>query len=107
MNVTPQMRELFIAYGLTAGAMLVGLLAMRADRRAYFRWPVYSVMVMALGVVLWNVSRKHLLPGEWVVTRASAMYYAALTLYFIMGLGTGLLLGRLTRGKTAAGSTGE
>jgi hypothetical protein len=107
MNVTAQMRELFIAYGLTAAAMLIGLLVMRADRRAYFRWPVYSVMVMALGVVLWNVSRKHLLPGEWVVTHASAMYYAALTLYFIMGLGTGLLLGRLTRGKTAVGSNGE
>ena len=26
-------------------AMLIGLLLMRADRRAYFRWPVYSVMV--------------------------------------------------------------
>ena len=57
MSVTPQMRELFIAYGLTAGGMLIGLLLMRADRRAYFRWPVYSVMVMALGVVLWNLSR--------------------------------------------------
>jgi hypothetical protein len=102
MNITAQMRELFIAYGLTAGGMLIGLLLMRADRRAYFRWPVYSVMVMALGVVLWNVSRKHLLPGEWVVMRASAMYYAALTLYFIMGLGIGTLLGRLTR-HTGAG----
>ena len=50
MNVNPQLRELFIAYGLTACAMLIGLLSMRADRRAFFRWPVYSVMVMALGV---------------------------------------------------------
>ena len=99
MSVTPQMRELFIAYGLTAVAMLIGLLLMRADRRAYFRWPVYSVMVMALGVVLWNLLRKHLLPGEWALTNASAMYYAALTLYFVMGLGIGALLGRLTRRK--------
>ena len=95
MSVTPQMRELFIAYGLTAVAMLLGLLLMRADRRAYFRWPVYSVMVMALGVVLWNLMRKQLLPGDWAFTRAGAMYYAALALYFVMGLGTGVLLGRL------------
>jgi hypothetical protein len=90
------MRELFIAYGLTAVGMLIGLLLMRADRRAYFRWPVYSVMVMALGVVLWNLLRKHLLPEEWALTHASAMYYAALTLYLVMGLATGVLLGRLT-----------
>ena len=64
MSFSPQMRELFIAYGLTAVAMLIGLLLMRADRRAYFRWPVYSVMVMALGVVLWNLLRKHLLPAS-------------------------------------------
>ena len=107
MSFTPQMRELFIAYGLTAGGMLIGLLLMRADRRAYFRWPVYSVMVMALGVVLWNMSRKHLLPAEWAVTRTSTMYYAALTLYFIMGLGTGALLGRLTRRKTPVDSHRE
>jgi hypothetical protein len=83
------------------------LLLMRADRRAYFRWPVYSVMVMALGVVLWNLLRKQLLPDEWVFTRAGAMYYAALALYFVMGLGTGALLGRLTRRKTSGGSSGE
>ena len=80
------MRELIIAYGLTAGAMLVGLLLMRADRRAYFRWPVYSAMVMVLGVVLWNLLRKQL-PPEWSVTRASLLYYGALTLYFVLGLG--------------------
>jgi Na+/glutamate symporter len=97
MSVTPQMRELFIAYGLTAVAMLIGLALMRADRRAYFRWPVYSVMVMALGVVLWNLLRKHLQPGEWALTHAGAMYYAALTLYFAMGLSIGVFLGRLTR----------
>ncbi len=103
MSFTPQLRELFIAYGLTAGAMLIGLLLMRADRRAYFRWPVYSVMVMALGVVLWNLLRKRLLPGEWSITHASAMYEAALALYFVMGLIVGLLLGRLTRRSKGAG----
>lgn len=97
MNFSVQLRELAIAYGLTAGAMLIGLLVMRADQRAYFRWPVYSVMVMALGVVMWNLLRKHLLPEEWGVTQASAMYYAALTLYFVMGLVIGILLGRLTK----------
>ena len=64
MNFSPQLRELVIAYGVTAAAMLIGLLLMRADRRAYFRWPVYSAMVMALGVVLWNLLRKHLLPAS-------------------------------------------
>jgi hypothetical protein len=96
MNYSPQMRELAIAYGLTAGAMLIGLLLMRADQRAYFRWPVYSAMVMALGVVLWNLLRKHVLPEEWDLTRANAMYFSALALYFALGLSVGLFLGRLT-----------
>jgi formate-dependent nitrite reductase membrane component NrfD len=98
MSFSPQMRELFIAYGLTAGAMLIGLLVMRADRRAYFRWPVYSVMVMALGVVLWNLLRKHLFPQTWSESHASALYYGALTLYLALGIVVGLFLGRLTRG---------
>jgi hypothetical protein len=102
-----QLRELLIAYGLTAGAMLIGLLLMRADQRAYFRWPVYSVMVMALGVVLWNLLRKHVLPGEWALTHAGEMYYGALTLYFVMGMSIGLLLGRLTRRKTAVETNKE
>ncbi|MEO8018965.1 MAG: hypothetical protein ABI769_14215 [Pseudomonadota bacterium] len=95
MNFSLQLRELFIAYGLSAGGMLIGLLAMRADHRAYFRWPVYSVMVMALGVVLWNLLRKHVLPLEW-----GAMYYSALALYFLLGLALGLLLGRVAGRKT-------
>ena len=107
MNITPQMRELAIAYALTAGAMLIGLLLMRADRRAYFRWPVYSVMVMALGVVSWNLLRKQLLPAEWAITRAGEMYYVALSLYFVVGLVVGTLLGRLTRRKTAVESHRE
>ena len=70
MNSSLQLRELMIAYSLTAGAMLVGLLLMRADSRAYFRWPVYSVMVMALGVVLWNLARKHLITDAWLTSHA-------------------------------------
>jgi hypothetical protein len=96
LSFSLQLRELFIAYGLTACGMLIGLLLMRADHRAYFRWPVYSAMVMALGVVLWNLLRKHLLPQEW-----GALYYSALALYFLLGLAVGLLLGRLTGRKTS------
>jgi hypothetical protein len=96
MNSSAQLRELAIAYGVTAGAMLIGLLLMRADQRAYFRWPVYSAMVMALGVVSWNLLRKHLLPEAWDATQPSVIYYGALALYFALGLGVGLLLGRLT-----------
>jgi hypothetical protein len=107
MNLPLQMRELIIAYGLTAVAMLIGLLLMRADQRAYFRWPAYSAMVMALGVMLWNLLRKNLLPGEWGLTHAGAMYYSALALYFVMGLAAGLLLGRLAQRKTAVDQTRE
>jgi len=96
MNASPQLRELLIAYGSSAGAMLIGLVIMRAGRHAYFRWPVYSAMVMALGVVSWNLLRKHLLPEEWAVTRPELLYYGALSLYALMGLALGLLLGRLT-----------
>jgi hypothetical protein len=97
MNISTQLRELGIAYGLTAAAMLVGLVLMRADRRAYFRWPVYSAMAMVLGVVSWNLIRKHLLPAVWTITQANALYFGALILYFAIGLGLGILLGRLTR----------
>ncbi len=92
-----QIMDLALAYGLTAAAMLAGLLLMRADRRAYWRWPVYSAMAMALGVVLWNLLRKHLLPAEWALTRPAAIYYGALVLYALVGFGLGLLLGKLTR----------
>ncbi|HEU4779029.1 MAG TPA: hypothetical protein VFS58_04025 [Steroidobacteraceae bacterium] len=99
MNFSVQLYELGIAYGVTAVAMLIGLLLMRADRRAYFRWPVYSAMAMALGVVMWNLLRKHLVPVEWVVTHATALFYGALVLYAAIGLGLGLLLGKITTGK--------
>ena len=95
-----QLRELFIAYGVTAAAMLLGLLAMRAGARAYWRWPVYSAMAMVLGVVAWNLLRQHALPAEWSTTRADALYFCALGLYSLTGAALGLLLGRLTRSKT-------
>jgi hypothetical protein len=97
MNTSLQLRELMIAYCVTAGAMLIGLLLMRADRRAYFRWPVYSAMVMTLGVVSWNLLRKHFLPVEWGATHVQTLYYSALILYAALGLISGTLLGRLTR----------
>ena len=95
-----QLRELFIAYGVTAAAMLLGLLAMRAGARAYWRWPVYSAMAMVLGVVAWNLLRQHAFPAEWAATRADALYFCALGLYSLTGAALGLLLGRLTRSKT-------
>ena len=104
MSFSAQLRELAIAYGITAVAMLIGLLLMRADSRAYFRWPVYSAMAMALGVVSWNLLRKHVLPAEWAVTHADALYYGALVVYAAVGFALGLLLGRLTGRKTAVKS---
>jgi len=95
--MNPDLRELGIAFGVTAAAMLIGLLLMRADRRAYWRWPVYSAMAMVLGVVLWNLLRKNLLPVEWTITRPEWLYYGALSLYASVGAGLGLLVGRLTR----------
>jgi Na+/glutamate symporter len=100
-----QLRELGIAYAITAVAMLIGLLLMRADRRAYFRWPVYSAMAMVIGVVSWNLMRKHVLPAGWTMTHASALYSGALATYASMGFVLGLLLGRLTRRKTGAEPT--
>jgi hypothetical protein len=100
MEVGPQARELIIAYVATATPFLGALLLLRADRGAYFRWPVYSAMVMVLGVVLWNVIRKQL-PPEWDVTHASLLYYGALTLYVVLGLAFGFLLGRLTGAGSA------
>jgi len=98
--VNAQWQQLGIAYGLTAAGMLVGLLLMRPDARAWWRWPVYSAMVMALGVVLWNLVRNHLLPAGWALLHPDAMYYGALTLYTMLGVALGVLLGRLARRKT-------
>jgi hypothetical protein len=101
-----QIRELAIAYFATALPFLGALLLRRAAGRAYFRWPVYSAMVMVLGVVSWNVIHKRL-PPEWSVTHASALYYGALTLYVLLGFAVGLLLGTLTQRKTADEPTDE
>ncbi len=92
-----QVNVLLVAYAVTAVSMLAGLLAMRADSRAYWRLPVYSAMVMVLGVVLWNLLRNHLLPARWSLTHAPALYYAALVLYAVLGAGAGCAFGRLTR----------
>jgi hypothetical protein len=106
VDVDSQIRELIIAYVATAVPFLGALLMLRAEGRAYFRWPVYSVMVMALGVVLWNVIHRRLPPG-WNVTHASLLYYGALTLYALLGFGVGVLLGRLTQRKTPAETSPE
>jgi hypothetical protein len=97
-----QLTELLIAYVCSAVGMLVGMLVMRAGSRAYWRWPVYSVMAMSLGVVLWSVLRKNVFPPAWVLLHGRALYVTALTLYVLLGLGAGLLLGRLTRVRQAA-----
>ena len=77
--------------------MLIGMLATRAGSRAYWRWPVYSAMAMSVGVVLWSVLRKNVFPAEWILLHGRALYLSALALYVLLGLGAGLLLGRLTR----------
>ncbi len=92
-----QARELLIAYLLSAAGMAIGLVLMRADKRAWWRFPVYSAMAMALGVIIWNLLRKHAFPPEWSVTHVNFMYYGVLSLYSALGLLMGLFLGRLTR----------
>ena len=96
-----QLQELFLAYGVTAAAMLAGLLLMRAGAHAYWRWPVYSAMAMVLGGVAWNLLRSRVFPSGWSVLHARALYFSALVLYMLFGLVLGLLLGRLTGRKKA------
>jgi hypothetical protein len=88
---------LALAYVVTATGMLAGLLLLRADARAYWRLPVYSAMVMVVGIVTWNVMRDRVFPAHWSLTHADAMYYSALALYAALGFGAGCALGRLTR----------
>jgi hypothetical protein len=101
-----QINGLLVAYAVTAASMLGGLLAMRADSRAYWRLPVYSAMVMVLGVVLWNVLRARVFPAQWSLSYGPALYYAALALYAVLGAGVGCGLGRLTR-KTEMANRNE
>src|SRR3954471_21412979 len=98
--MNPQLVELLIAYAVTAGAMLVGLVLMRAPLRAYWRWPLYSAMALVLGVVAWNLMHRQLIPPRWVLLYPTALYYGALLLYALFGMSIGVLLGRLTRRKT-------
>jgi hypothetical protein len=95
--MSSQYVQLFIAYASSAGGMLLVLFATRAERRAYWRWPFYSVMAMVLGVVSWNLMRRHVLPPSWGLLHAGAMYVAALAVYAMFGAGLGLLIARLTR----------
>ena len=97
MNLPAQLNELAIAYALAGAGMLVALLITRADRRAYFRWPVYSAMAMALGVILWNALRNHVFPAEWNTSHSAILYWGALAIYVVLGLLLGLMLGRITR----------
>ena len=97
-HLASQLGELGIAYLLGAAGMLVALLLSRANRRAYFRWPVYSTMTLALGVILWNLLRKHVFPAEWLVGYSAVLYWSALVMYVVLGLLLGLLLGRISRG---------
>jgi len=100
--MTTQWHQLAIAYGVTAAGMLVGLLVIGAGARAWWRWPVYSAMVMALGVVLWNLIRGHLVPAQWTLSHPDVLYFGALALYALLGFAIGVLLGRLARRKTSA-----
>ncbi len=95
--LSTQLGELGIAWLLAAAGMLAALLITRPDRRAYFRWPVYSTMTLAVGVMLWNFLRKNLFPAEWLVGYSSGLYWSALAMYVVLGLLFGLLLGRMTR----------
>jgi hypothetical protein len=102
--MSSQLLELGIAYAVTATAMLLALLLRRAAPRLYLRWPAYSVMVMALGVVGWNLMRKHVFPVEWLFAYPRAMYFAALGIYALLGALAGLGLAQVTRTKTETGT---
>lgn len=95
--LSTQLGELGVAYLLAAAGMLVALWLSHADRRAYWRWPVYSAMALALGVILWNLLRKHVFPPAWLADPAGVLYWSALAMYLLLGLSLGLLLGRITR----------
>lgn len=99
--ISTQLGELGIAWLLSAADMLAALLITRADRRAYLRWPVYSTMTLALGVMLWNFLRAHVFPAAWLAGYSAGLYWSALAMYVVLGLLLGLLLGRITRRRDA------
>lgn len=92
-----QILQLFLAYAITAAAMLLGMWLMRADKRGYLRWPLYSAMAMFLAVWSWNALRRHAMPPEWELTHPALLYYGALGVYAVFGLVIGLVAGRATR----------
>ena len=106
MNLSSQIAELAIAYALAAAGMLAALLLSRADGRAYWRLPVYAAMAMALGVILWNMVRRHL-DLEWIAAHHDLMYAFALALYAALGFALGLLLGRMTRRRPPSDDPGS
>lgn len=92
--MNPQIHTLLVAYSLTAGAMLVVLLLRRARPEVFWRWPVYSAMALALGVVSWNLLRNKVFPHTWVLTHPRELYYGALALYALLGALVGFALPR-------------
>lgn len=94
-----QITQLFIAYAVTAGGMLAMLYVLRAEKRAFWRWPVYSVIAMGGGIAAWNGLSLHVFPPAWRLLHANAMYVAALVLYALFGAGLGWLITRLTRSR--------
>jgi hypothetical protein len=104
--LSSQLGELGIAYLLAAAGMLVALWLARADRRAYWRWPVYSAMALAMGVIFWNLLRKHVFPAHWLADPSGVLYWSALAMYVLLGLSLGLLLGRITRRRPSAEGEG-
>ncbi len=94
-----QLTQLVIAYAVTAAGMLLMLYLLRAQKRAFWRWPVYSVIAMGAGIAAWNGLSLHVFPVSWRLIHANAMYAAALVLYALFGAGLGWLITRLTRSR--------
>ncbi len=92
-----QVQVLVIAYVITAAAMLAGMRLMRGGKSGYLRSPLYSVISLFLGVMLWNQLRRHVLPPLWGLTHPALLYYGALGLYALFGFAIGMLAGRATR----------
>ena len=68
-----------------------GCCVMRADARAYWRWPVYSAMAMALGVMIWTWCANTCCRREWTLPIRATFYFCALALYSALGIAAGAL----------------